>query len=98
MKCTQGQFSIAARMFKIVLTVIFLSFSNEFVSGEFRFANSYGSNMVLQRAPLSAFLWGFGEEGEVVRVSVNNIWTYYETVVDRGIFKFLNLNLQKKLS
>lgn len=71
-------------MFGITATVIIFLFSNKFTSGEFRFANSYGSNMVLQRAPLSAFLWGFGEEGQVVRISVNNIWTYHETVVDRG--------------
>lgn len=74
-------------MFRIEVIVIFFLLSNKFASGEFRFANSYGSNMVLQRAPLSAFLWGFGEEGQVVRVGVNNIWTYYETVVDRGLFK-----------
>jgi len=50
----------------------------------FRFANNYGSNMVLQRAPLNAVLWGFGEENQIVRIQIG-AGTPLMTTVTKGI-------------
>ena len=36
----------------------------------FRFANIYGSHMVLQKAPQRARIWGFGEVGQKVLVAL----------------------------
>ena len=36
----------------------------------FRFANIYGSHMVLQQAPQRARIWGFGEVGQKVLVTL----------------------------
>uniref|UniRef100_A0A7M5WVD5 Sialate O-acetylesterase domain-containing protein n=1 Tax=Clytia hemisphaerica TaxID=252671 RepID=A0A7M5WVD5_9CNID len=46
----------------------------------FRFANTLGSNMVLQRAPLNSKLWGFGEEGQTVQLKLGNTQTFRTTV------------------
>lgn len=37
-----------------------------------RFANSYGSHMVLAKAPRRALLWGYAAPGAKVSVAVNN--------------------------
>lgn len=50
----------------------------------FRFATNYGSNMVLQKAPLNAVLWGFGEENQIVRVQIGE-GTPLLTTVYKGI-------------
>ncbi|KAF4532322.1 hypothetical protein B566_EDAN003625 [Ephemera danica] len=39
--------------------------------GQFRLANIYGDQMVLQMAPKSTQIWGFGTAGTSVSVSVN---------------------------
>ena len=38
-----------------------------------RLANSLGDNMVLQRAPLSAVVWGFGTPGRSVAVTFRGV-------------------------
>ena len=39
--------------------------------GAFTFANTYGSSMVLQRAPAGAVVWGYTElEGTIVTVTM----------------------------
>ena len=50
----------------------------------FRWASSLGDHMVLQRAPKQAIVWGFGEIGQKVNVSVaaQNL----TTLVYPGIF------------
>lgn len=51
----------------------------------FRFARNYGSNMVLQRAPLHAVLWGFGEEGQEVKVNISHINQILKGTVIKGM-------------
>ena len=47
----------------------------------FRFANIYGSHMVLQRAPKQATIWGFGESGQQVTLRLDKT---YRTTVKSG--------------
>ena len=75
-----------------VLSFLFLSFTEHTSAiysgkgdGVFRFANNYGSNMVLQRAPLSSVLWGFGEEGQEVKVVVSDTNKVAKSKVVKGI-------------
>ena len=51
----------------------------------FRFAKNYGSNMVLQGAPLQAVLWGFGEEGQEVKVNISHINQILKGKVEKGM-------------
>ena len=55
----------------------------------FRFANHYSDHMVLQRQPHQAVIWGFGEDGAHVEISVKNIQTkggVYHAIVKKGQF------------
>ena len=67
-----------------LIYIFLVTHLNEKVFGDFRFANNYGSNMVLQRAPMNAVLWGFGEDGQKVQIRVNNSDRVYETTVQKG--------------
>ena len=48
----------------------------------FRYANIYGSHMVLQKAPRRARIWGFGEVGREVFLAASLKW--YRTEVKQG--------------
>ena len=65
----------------VILVQVLITCSQE---STFRFANNYGSNMVLQRAPLNAVLWGFGEEGQRVVISTNASNEVYHAKVNKG--------------
>lgn len=45
--------------------------ASSFCQGKFRFANFYGDHMVLQQAPRRAIVWGFGNVGQSVMLSLN---------------------------
>ena len=51
--------------------------------------------MVLQRAPLSANVWGFGEEGQKVEVTLTNaqheVQQTFDTTVKKGRFWYRTL-------
>lgn len=49
---------------------------------EFRFANVYGDHMVLQAKPFRAAVWGLGEVGQEVTVSLAS--EVYSTRVIKG--------------
>lgn len=49
---------------------------------EFRFANVYGDHMVLQSKPFRAAIWGLGEVGQDVTVSLAS--EVYTTKVIKG--------------
>ena len=81
---------------------IFLSFLIQYCSsshfkdngnGTFRFANTYGSNMVLQRAPLSANIWGFGEEGQKVRLTLDKVPQTFQATVIKGEYFQRQVNI-----
>ena len=52
----------------------------------FRFANIYGSHMVLQKAPLRARIWGIGEVGQKVLVTLGR--KVYRSEVKAGKMNF----------
>ncbi|XP_068601809.1 sialate O-acetylesterase [Brachionichthys hirsutus] len=54
-----------------VTVVLILLVSIHTSNGELRFASYYGDNMVLQKSPESAVLWGYGPEGAQVTVSLS---------------------------
>ena len=59
----------------------------------FAFARSYGSNMVLQRAPVRARIWGYGfNVGDTVTVSISG-GGEYQTVTTEGTFILVLLYL-----
>ena len=50
---------------------------------DFTFARSYGSNMVLQRAPVRAKIWGYGfNVGDIVTVSISGGREYHTTTAE----------------
>lgn len=53
----------------VVYVLTFFLGSSESVA-VFRFANIYGHHMVLQQAPKRATVWGFGEVGQKVTVTI----------------------------
>ena len=56
----------------------------------FAFAGSYGSHMVLQRAPVSARIWGYGfNVGESVTVSISDGDSYEATTIEGTIKLFI---------
>ncbi|XP_066926705.1 sialate O-acetylesterase-like [Clytia hemisphaerica] len=77
---------------QLILIITALALKSQLISCEFRFANSYGSNMVLQRAPLSANVWGFGEEGQKVEVTVTNAQHEVQQTKDTTVKKDWNGN------
>ena len=42
------------------------------LASAFRFANIYGDHMVLQMKPFSPLVWGFGEIGQTVDVTLGD--------------------------
>ena len=48
----------------------------------FRFANIYGSHMVLQQAPRRATIWGFGEVG--LEVELTAAGEVYRSLITPG--------------
>ena len=52
--------------FLILVALVFGQIKSE--SAVFRFANVFGSHMVLQQAPKRASIWGYGEDGQEVVV------------------------------
>ncbi|EDO41559.1 predicted protein, partial [Nematostella vectensis] len=77
----------------VVLSKPFEAQSDEKV---FRFANLYGNHMVLQQAPHRATVWGYGEPGQIVKITLApehmmNSKTIYKTSVskacDAGVWK-----------
>ena len=50
----------------------------------FRFANIFGSHMVLQKAPSRALIWGFGEVGQKVFLTAGN--KIYHSKIKKGKF------------
>ncbi len=48
--------------------------------GALRFANYFGDNMVLQRAPQRAVVWGYSDASSYIKLSLNN--KFYHTMSD----------------
>ena len=66
------------------VTVLFLIlfFGSSENSSVFRFANIYGSHMVLQKAPQRAIIWGFGEIGQEALLTAAG--EVYRSLVSQG--------------
>ena len=66
------------------VTVLFLIlfFGSSDSSSVFRFANIYGSHMVLQKAPQRAIIWGFGEVGQEVLLTAAD--EVYRSIIIEG--------------
>ncbi|CAF3960252.1 unnamed protein product, partial [Adineta steineri] len=72
---------MGSQMFYHVLFL--LSFYIIQTNGALRFANYYQDNMVLQRAPQRAVVWGFGDTNVLTTLSINN--KIYETMSEDKI-------------
>lgn len=68
----------------LILLVLFTS--RDVTSSNFRFAHHYGDHMVLQRDPYRVVIWGFGDQGTIVNVSIVNLkqQKQYKSTVKRG--------------
>ena len=53
----------------------------------FNLSNTLGSSMVLQRAPQSAMIWGFGEPGVVVTTVLHGTELFNATVDGNGTWR-----------
>ncbi len=68
--------------FLILLAVVLGEIKSESV---FRFANMFGSHMVLQQAPKRASIWGYGEVGqEVVVIFSGEMYRSFITAKTEG--------------
>ena len=67
--------------FTLFFLAFFLGYSE--TATVFRFANIYGDHMVLQQAPRRARIWGFGEVGQ--RVSLTVAWNVYCSGIQQGM-------------
>ena len=85
---TNSELCDAKYIIKMLIIILFsiLSILLQYTEGNdvFRFANHYSNHMVLQRAPYSAVLWGFGEEGAMVHVKIAD--KKYITTVKKGFY------------
>lgn len=67
----------------------FLSCFLKFPAEELRFASYYGNHMVLQKAPAKAVVWGYGETGAKIVLSLSGSHNDYTTatrVVNGKVF------------
>ena len=79
--------------FAVYFLALFIGYSES--AATFRFANIYGHHMVLQQAPRCAVIWGFGEVGRYVWLTVDR--RVYSSKIKPGranSSSFMNLSSQ----
>ncbi|XP_078607954.1 sialate O-acetylesterase-like [Branchiostoma floridae x Branchiostoma japonicum] len=66
-----------------VIAVVVVLGTNS-TTGTFKWASYYGNHMVLQQGPHRAVLWGYGEVGATVNVSIDASGSVFSSMVHKG--------------
>ncbi|XP_059362291.1 sialate O-acetylesterase [Carassius carassius] len=71
----------------VTFSLLLSAFASVLSSAEvFRFSSYYGNHMVLQKAPAKAVVWGFGQNGAKVVLSLSGLQEVSTTVIN-GIWR-----------
>ncbi|KAL1256669.1 hypothetical protein QQF64_012214 [Cirrhinus molitorella] len=71
----------------VTIALVLSAFSGVLSAAEkFRFSSYYGNHMVLQKAPAEAVVWGYGQKGAMVVVSLSETYKISTTVIN-GIWR-----------
>uniref|UniRef100_A0A8C1T172 Sialic acid acetylesterase n=1 Tax=Cyprinus carpio TaxID=7962 RepID=A0A8C1T172_CYPCA len=78
--------SLAEMLTTVTFSLLLSTFASVLSAEVFRFSSYYGNHMVLQKAPAKAVVWGFGQTGAKVVVSLSGSKNVSTTVIN-GIWR-----------
>ncbi|XP_073706545.1 sialate O-acetylesterase isoform X2 [Garra rufa] len=70
----------------VAISLVLSAFASVLSAETFRFSSYYGNHMVLQKAPAEAVVWGYGQTGAKVVVSLSGSYEVFTTVIN-GIWR-----------